>query len=168
MAEVLRNFIDKLKYKAVGSAVAGLTLVLSDVAYENVALIHKYLGYLRQAKDSVMPIAYGFVGLGLNLVGADDALSIGLAKGLKGVFDAFIFKKPFAYAKDAKTIEAFGLDANENVQVIIDGSEVTFTTPPTTDANGNVTIELPTEMGVGKHDLIVKTSKKAFYGAVVV
>jgi hypothetical protein len=168
VAEVIRGIIEKLRDKAIGSGVAGLTLVLGDVAYENVALIHKSLGNLRQAKDAVIPTAFGVIGLALNLVGAEDSLAVGVAKALKGVFDALIFKKPFAFAKDAKTIEVFGLDPNEDVQVIIDGSAVSFTTPPTTDSNGHVVIELPTELSAGKHELIVRTSKKAFYGAIAV
>jgi len=168
MSEQIRAFIDRLKEKAIGSGVGGLTLILNDTLYENVSFIHKYLGYLRQAKDMVVPMSYSLIGMVMNLPGADESLSIGIASGLKGVFDAFVFKKPFAYAKDASTIEVFNLDANETITVIIDGSEVSFSTEPTTDANGNATIKLPSALSSGKHDLIVRTSKKAFYGAIVV
>ncbi len=168
MSEQIRAYIDRLKEKTLGSGISGLTLILNDTLYENVAMVHKYLGYLRQAKDMVVPLAYSAVGMVMNLPGADDAMAVGIASGLRGAFDAFIFKKPFAYAKDASTIEVFNLDANATITVIIDGSEVSFSTAPTTDANGNATITLPTALSAGKHDLIVKTTKKAFYGAIVV
>jgi len=168
VAEALRNFIEKLKEKAVGSGIASLSLVLNDVAYENVAFIHKYLGYLRQAKDCIVPLAYGGIGLGLNLMGAEESLTVGIASGLKGVFDALVFKKPFAFAKDPSTLQVYNLDPNAEVQVIIDGSAVSFATAPKTDSNGNATITLPSALASGKHEIIVKTTKKAFYGVVAV
>jgi len=168
MSEQIRAFIDKIRDKALGSGIGGLTLILNDTLYENVSFIHKYLGYLRQAKDMVVPMSYSLIGMVMNLPGADESLSIGIASGLKGVFDAFVFKKPFAYAKDASTIEVFNLDANVNVDVIVDGSAVSFSTAPKTDANGNATITLPSPLSSGKHEIIVKTTKKAFYGAIVV
>jgi hypothetical protein len=172
VAEAIRGIIEKLREKivekGVGGGIAGLSLVLNDVVYENVAFIHKYLGNLRQAKDCVIPLGYGAVGLGFNLMGADESLTVGIASGLKGVFDALVFKKPFAFAKDPSTIQVYNLDPNDTIQVIVDGSAVTFATAPMTDSNGNATITLPTAMSSGKHEIIVKTSKKAFYGAVAV
>jgi hypothetical protein len=168
VAEALRGIIEKIREKAIGSGIAGLSLVLNDVMYENIAFVHKYLGYLRQAKDCVVPLGYGAVGLGFNLMGSDEALTVGIASGLKGVFDALVFKKPFAFAKDPSTIQVYNLDPNDTIQVIVDGSAVTFATAPMTDSNGNATITLPSALASGKHEIIVKTSKKAFYGAVAV
>lgn len=160
--------INKLKEKGLNYGVASLTLLANDMLFDNVAFIHKYLGYLRQAKDAVIPSIYGIVGTIMNLPGGDEAFTLGVASGLKGVLDAFVFKKPFAYAKDASTLEVFNLDPNDNITVIVDGSTVSFTTAPTTDGNGNATITLPSPLAAGKHEIIVKTSKRAYYGAVAV
>ena len=113
--------IEKLRAKAVsagiGGASGGLALVLSSALYENVPLVHKYLGELRHAKDAVIPVAVGVAGLALDIEGVDNAVVVGVAEGIRGAFDTFVFKRPFAFAKDASTIKVFNLDPNEAVEV---------------------------------------------------
>jgi hypothetical protein len=78
-------------------------------------------------------------------------------------------KTPFAYADDASTIEIWGFDASKPVHVVIDGAEVSFSTRPTTDANGYAKITLPSAMSAGLHTLVVWTEGgKAWAGPAVV
>lgn len=162
------EIVSKLKKVGMGSAISGMVLVGGKYVYENFGLVHKYLGYARNCNEAILPLTYGLIGSVVGLPGSEESLVVGIAKGLDGVMDAFVLKKPFAYAKDASTIEAFNLDANSAVEVYVDGSKVSFTTPPTTDSNGNVVITLPSPMSAGRHDVIVKTSVKAWAGSVAV
>jgi len=168
MAAIISKLKDRLMEIGLGGGAGGLALALNDALYENIPFVHKYLGELRHAKDIVVPIAVGIAGLALDIEGVDSAITVGVAEGIRGAFDTFVFKRPFAFAKDASTIKVFNLDPNEAVEVWVDGGKVTFTTPQTTDSAGNATITLPTALAAGKHEVIVKTSKKAFYGYVAV
>ena len=164
--------IEKLKAKAtsvgIGGGAGGLALVLGDALYENVPLVHRYLGELRHAKDFVVPVAVGLAGLALDIEGVDSALVVGVAEGVKGLFDTLVFKRPFVFAKDSSTLKVFNLDPDEGIEVYVDGVKVAFTTPPVTDSAGNAEVVLPTPLATGKHEVIVKTSRKAFYGYVAV
>lgn len=164
----VRALAEKLKNAGIGSAVAAAALVGGKLAYENVAQVHKSLGSLRGAHKALPPLAYGIVGSMVGLPGSEESLAVGIAEGLDSVVDAFVVKKPYAFAKDSKTIEAFNLDADSNVDVYVDGSKVTFATPPKTDSAGHVVITLPSEMAAGKHDVLLKSSVKAWAGVVVV
>ena len=168
MSEQLSAIVEKLKEKGIGSVVAGGVKIVDDMVFENYAPYHKYLGMLRQARNGLLPFALGVVGAVVDIPYTEESLTVGIADLLKGAYDALVAKKPFVYAKDSKTIEVFGLDTNEDVTVIVDGSAVSFTTPPKTDGNGYASITLPTELSAGRHDIIVRTSKKAVYGIVVV
>lgn len=164
----LNVLIDKLRNVGLGSAVSGALLVGGKFIYENFGLIHKSLGYARNANKSVVPLVYGIVGSIMGLPGGEESLTVGLAEGLDGLVDAFVIKKPFAYAKDSLTIEVFNLDPDSNIDVYIDGTKITFTTSPKTDAAGHAVITLPSEMSAGKHEVLIKSSVKAWAGAVAV
>jgi len=168
MAAIIEKLRAKVTSVGIGGASGGLALTLNDALYENIPFVHKYLGELRHAKDFVVPTAVGIAGLALDIEGVDSAITVGVAEGIKGAFDIFVFKRPFAFAKDSTTLKVFNLDPNEAVEVWVDGSKVSFTTAPTTDSAGNATITLPTALASGKHEIVVKTSKKAFYGYVAV
>lgn len=163
----LQDIINKLREKAVGIGVGGLTLIGEDALFENIAGYHKFMGKLKQAHKGILPSIIGVVGIATGYI-SEEPLVVGLANIIDGLYKFYIDKKPFAYAVDSTTIEAFNLDANANVSVSIDGTAVSFTTPPKTDANGYVKITLPTAMSSGKHEIVVSTGKKAFYGVVVV
>jgi hypothetical protein len=168
VSEQLRVIYQKLTEKGIGSAVAGGVKIIDDAVFENVAVYHKYLGMLRQVRSGVIPAVVGVVGVLGNIPYTEESLAVGIADLLKGAYDALVAKKPFAYAKDSTTIKVFGLDANENITVIIDGSAISFTTPPKTDGYGNAEITLPSALSSGRHDLIAKTTKKAVYAIIVV
>jgi len=168
VSEQLRAIVDKIMDKGIGSAVAGGIKIVDDALFENVAIYHKYVGMLRQIRSGLLPFVTGVVGVVTGIPYTDESLSIGIADLLKGAYDALFAKKPFVYAKDSKTLEVFNLDTNEDVTVIVDGSTISFTTPPKTDGNGYASITLPSDLSAGRHDVIVKTSKKAVYGIVVV
>jgi len=168
VSEQLRAVIDKITEKGIGSAVAGGIKIVDDALFENVAMYHKYMGMLRQIRSGLLPLLTGVVGVVADIPYTEESFSLGIADLLKGAYDALFAKKPFVYAKDSKTLEVFNLDTNEDVTVIVDGSTISFTTPPKTDGNGYASITLPSELSAGRHDVIVKTSKKAVYGIVVV
>jgi len=163
----LQDIITKLREKAIGTGISGLTLVGERALYENIAPYHKYMSMLKQAHKGVLPTIVGVIGVGTGFL-SEDPLVTGLANMIDGAFEFFIEKKPFVYAPDASTLEIFNFDANADVSVTIDGSAVSFQTAPKTDANGYAKITLPTAMASGKHEVVVKTTKKAWYGFVAV
>jgi hypothetical protein len=166
VAEQIRAVINRLRDKAIGTAVASGVSLADKALYDNVAMYHKAMGNLRHFKDGVVPLAYAFIAGALNFYGWDDAITIGIYKELEGVYEAFVRKSPFCFASDASTIKCFNLDPNASVSLKIDGSSVSVSA--STDANGNVTISLSSPMSAGKHEIQVATSKKAFYGFVAV
>lgn len=167
MSEVLRKIERVLMDKAVGTGVGALGLVTEEELFENIAAYHKALGTLRQAHKGVVAAGLGLAGIIIDIKGVDDALSVGLAEMLYGGYEALVKKKPFCKANSGTEIECWGLDANATISSIkVDGNDVTVSA--TTDANGYVKITLSSALSSGKHDLVVVTGKKAFYGVIVV
>jgi hypothetical protein len=72
-------------------------------------------------------------------------------------------REPSVVLTATNTIEAINLDPNASVEVWVDGTKQTFTTTPTTDANGSVTITLPSALPAGVHKVLVHTGFKAAY-----
>jgi len=163
----IQDIINKLREKAIGIGISGFSLVGERALDENVAMWHKWMGKLRQVRKGVLPTIVGVVGVGTGFL-SEEPLTTGLANMIDGAFEFFIEKKPFVYAPDASTLEIFNFDANADVSITIDGSAVSFSTAPKTDADGYAKITLPSAMASGKHEVIVKTSKKAWYGFVAV
>jgi len=166
VAEVLRNLTQRLRERAVGAAVASGVGVAHRVLYDNLPQYHRVMGNLRRFNEGILPLGYAIIGGMANLVGWDDALALGIYKEVEAAYDEMARKLPFCFAKDASTLQCFNLDPNAAVSVKVDGSAVSVNA--STDANGNVTITLPSALSAGKHDVIVSTTAKAFYGKVVV
>jgi hypothetical protein len=164
----LRAWLNTLRTRALSIGASGLVSVADRALYENFALYHKLLGGLMNFREGIIQLGAS-IGLALaRSPGWYETLTVGLVKELDALYDYFVSKKPFAYAKDPSTIIAVNLDPNSAVEVYIDGSKISFATAPTTDSKGSVTISLPSPMSGGKHSIIVKTTNKAFYGYVVV
>jgi hypothetical protein len=72
-------------------------------------------------------------------------------------------REPSVVLTDTSTIDVINLDANKTVEVWVDGSKVTFTTAPTTDANGKASITLPSALAAGAHQVLVHTGFKAAF-----
>jgi hypothetical protein len=124
--------------------------------------------YAKRFDESVLPIAVGVVGVVIRQDVLRKMLIVGLMLAIKDAYNEAM-KTPFVYADDASTIEIWGFDASSGVHVVIDGTEVTFTTRPTTDANGYAKITLPSAMSAGLHTLVVWTEGgKAWAGPAVV
>ena len=90
------------------------------------------------------------------------------AGGSYGVYDAFatvIRDKPKVVITAPNTVEVFNLDPSQTVSVKIDGSAVSFTTPPTTDGNGYAKITLPSALAEGVHTVQVSTNVKCAYAS---
>ena len=88
--------------------------------------------------------------------------------GIKYAVHYGLREEPFLVPLDVQTLEVFNLDPNANVKVIIDGSEVSFTTAPTTDGNGYAKITLPSALSEGTHKILVHTGFKAVYAEIYV
>jgi hypothetical protein len=168
MSEIFNKLKEKTKEKTNGVGLSVLSTLISKYAVENIPIVHKFSGTLKTGTHGVIPFIVGAVGTYMDVKGADDTLSFGMARFLEGIADFYIFKKPFCYAKDSSTIECYNLDANVPVEVYVDGSKITFTEAPSTDGNGNVTITLPSQMSSGTHNIVVLAKEKAFYGVVAV
>lgn len=147
--------------------IASLIPILSKYLNENMAQVHRSLGSLKNFRDSVIPLAYAFLSQYLNLPAQNESFTLAIYKLLDGLYDEFIDKKPFAYAKSSTQIEAFNLDPNAPVSLVVDGTSVSLTNV-TTDGSGHVLITLSTALASGKHFIVVSAGKKAFSGYVVV
>jgi hypothetical protein len=124
--------------------------------------------YTRRFDEAVLPIAVGVVGIIIRQDTLRRMLVLGLMVAIKDAYDEAM-KAPFVYADDASTLEIWGFDASKPVHVVIDGTEVSFTTRPMTDTNGYAKITLPTAMSSGLHTLVVWTEgTKAWAGYAVV
>jgi hypothetical protein len=168
MSQVFEKLKEKTIEKANGVGLSVVSILISKYAVENIPQVHRFSGTLKTGTYGVIPLVVGAVGTYMDVKGADDTLSFGLARTLEGLADFYVLKKPFCYAKDGSTIECYNLDANVPVKVYVDGREITFTEAPTTDGSGKVTITLPSEMSSGVHNVVVIAKEKAFYGVVAV
>jgi hypothetical protein len=70
-------------------------------------------------------------------------------------------REPSVVLTATNTVDVINLDANKTVEVWVDGSKVSFTTAPTTDASGSATITLPSALSAGAHQVLVHTGFKA-------
>lgn len=169
----LRRAYEVIPEPVTKGAIGGIVNIVEDALYENTGL-YKAKVYLRQAAEGLVPTITGIIGfIGREFAGIEelevleDQLAIGLANMIRGAYRYYGSKRPFAVAVDASTIEGWNFDANSSVQIIIDGTDVT-PSGLTTDENGHFKATLASPLASGKHDLIVKTSKKAFHDVIVV
>lgn len=169
----LRRVYEVLPSPTQKGVVGGVVNIVEDVLYENTKL-YKAKIYLKQASEGLVPTLAGIIGfVGREFAGIEelevleDNLAIGIANMIRGAYRHFVSKRPFAVAVDASTIEGWNFDPNDSVQIIVDGTNVT---PEglKTDENGYFKATLATPLDSGKHDLVVKTSKKAFHDIIVV
>ena len=72
-------------------------------------------------------------------------------------------REPSVVITATDTVEVINLDANKTVEVWMDGSKVSFATAPTTDANGNASITLPSALSAGVHKIMVNTGFRAAF-----
>lgn len=170
MAEVLARLREKFEESAVGGGVAGLEIIVHRLLKNNVAPYYRIASKLEKMDDALIPALYGIVG-GLagdrfELPAWDASLSVGIAELLKGVYARFVQKEPFIVVPDASHINAYNLDPNASVSLIIDGTAQNVSV--STDANGSVSITLATPLASGKHEIIVTAGKKSAYAVVVV
>jgi hypothetical protein len=170
MAEVLARLREKFEESAVGGGVAGLEIIVHRLLKSNVAQYYKIASRLEKLDDALIPTVYGLVG---GLVGDrvelpawDISLSVGIAEALKGIYARYVQKEPFVVVPDPSHINAYNLDPNASVSLIVDGVDQRVTA--TTDANGSVSITLATPLTSGKHEIVVVAGKKAAYAVVVV
>jgi len=166
MSQVFDKIKEKTMEKSTGVGLSVISVLISKYAVENIPPVYRFSGILKTGTYGVIPVIVGAVGTYMDVKGADDTLSFGLARMIEGLADFYVMKKPFCHAKDASTIECYNLDANVPVKVYVDGDEITFTEAPTTDGNGKVTITLPSELPSGTHNIVVLAREKAFYGVV--
>jgi len=167
----LRRAYEAVPQPVIKGAVGGIVNIVEDVLYENTAF-YKIKPYLKHASEGVVPIITGAIGfLGREFAGIEelevleDSLALGIANMIRGAYRFYGSKRPFAAAIDASTIEGWNFDANDSVQIIVDGNNVT-PSGLTTDANGHFKATLSSPLASGKHDLVVKTSKKAFHDVI--
>lgn len=171
--EVLRDY-------AIATGVEGLSMYAVDrvwvEAMKNQGFVNTVLKNLKMWSK---PVLYFGVSLAIFVVAGERLTQERLALagravrsigslGIKYALHYGLREEPFLVPLDTQTIEVFNLDPNANVKVIIDGSEMSFTTAPTTDANGYAKITLPSTLGEGVHKILVHTGFKAAYAEVYV
>jgi hypothetical protein len=83
--------------------------------------------------------------------------------GVKEAVLVGIRHRPGVVITDRDTVEVFGLDGDREVEVWIDDSKVSFTTPPKTDGAGHAEIKLPSALSADTHRVLVHTGFKSAY-----
>lgn len=162
MAEVLRR-IDLTTTALVAGVYLGQEILPEQSFwYKNVTINAKHFD------PAALPLAVGVIGFLTRKPPLDKMLIIGLAEAIRDTYKAFVAKKPFVVAKDASTLNIENFDASSAVSVVIDGKPVSFTTAPTTDANGKAAITLPSAMTSGTHKVVVYTAGGASWAGIVV
>lgn len=166
MAEVLGGLARRIDIGTTvlggGVLIAEDELVKQKTWYDNVVKNLKYF------HNTALPIAIGVVGLFVPRYAMLAKMLI--VAGMQAIYDAYVAyvaKRPWVTAKDASTLLLENFDANTTVRVFIDGEEVTFTTPPTTDDAGKAEVTLPSAMTTGIHEVVV-IAGKGWVGYVVV
>jgi hypothetical protein len=114
---------------------------------------------------AVLAIAVGLVGAVTRQELLQRALVWGLAITINEIYDDTIAKKPFVLVQ-SNQIEGWNFDPNENVILIVDGTQVRETV--TTDANGYFKYTPATALASGTHTIVAATSKKAYYETVAI
>ena len=72
-------------------------------------------------------------------------------------------REPSVVLTATNTVDVINLDPNKTVEVWVDGTKQTFSTAPTTDANGKASITLPSALSAGAHKVMVNTGFKAAF-----
>jgi hypothetical protein len=170
VSAVTEKLREKFEDSVIGGGVAGLEIIIHRLLKENVAPYYKFASKLEKMDDGLIPLLYGLVG-GLaedrfELPNWDFAVSVGVAEMLKGFYARYVQKEPYIVVPDPSHVNAYNLDPNAPVTLIIDGTAQNITA--TTDANGSVSITLATPLASGKHQIIVTAGKKSAYAVVVV
>ncbi len=170
MSEVISQLREKFEQSTVGGGIAGLEIIVHRLLKNNVAQYYKIASKIEKLDDAMLPVIYGIVG-GIiadrvELPAWDASLSVGIAEALKGIYARYVQKEPFIIVPDASHVNAYNLDPNASVSLIIDGTSQNITA--TTDANGSVSITLATPLASGKHEIVVTAGKKSAYAVVVV
>jgi len=171
--EVLRDY-------AIATGVEGLSMYGADrvwvEALKNKGFVNSVVKNLKQWSKPVLYFGISlviFIIAGERLTEGRLALagravrSIG-SLGIKYAIHYGVREEPFLVPLDLQTIEVFNLDPNANITVVVDGSEVSFSTTPTTDGNGYAKITLPSALSEGTHKILVHTGFKAVYAEVYV
>ncbi len=120
---------------------------------------------LKNWTDSVLAVAismvtYLFLSERLPEIGVRIVRVLG-SWGVKETLLTGIRFRPAVVVTDAKTIEAFNLDANSPVEVYVDKSKIDVTA--STDGAGYVKITLPESLPAGTHKVMVHTKYKSAY-----
>jgi len=155
MYAVDRVWVEALKNKGfVDSVVKNLKMWAKPVLYFGVSLVVFVL-----AGDKLVQGRLALAGRAVRAIGS---------LGIKYAIHYGVREIPFLVPLDTQTIEVYNLDPNETVKVIIDGSEVSFSTAPTTDGNGYAKITLPSALEEGTHKILAHTGFKAVYAEIYV
>jgi hypothetical protein len=72
-------------------------------------------------------------------------------------------REPSVVLTATNTVDVINLDPSKTVEVWVDGTKQTFSTAPTTDANGSASITLPSALAAGAHRVLVHTGFKAAF-----
>ena len=166
MAEVLRQ-ITRIDIPT--TLVGGACLIGSYEARKQDFWYKNVTKNVRRFDDAVLPIAVGIVGIIIRQPVLQKMLVLGFMVAIKDAYLEYYAKEPWVRANSETELEMWNFDASSVVHVVIDGSEVTFSTAPTTDANGYAKVTLPSAMAAGLHRVVVWTEGgKAWAGFVVV
>jgi len=122
---------------------------------------------LKHYTDSVLAIAISAISIAVAAARMPEfAVRAVRVIGSYGVYKALnklTRREPSVVLTATNTVDVINLDANKTVEVWVDGSKVSFTTAPTTDANGNASITLPSALTAGTHQVLVHTGFKAAF-----
>ena len=155
---------------AVAVGVEGITMYAYDFAVSELKKQSFMTGLVKTLKhytDAVLAIAISAISIAVAAARMPEfAVRAVRVIGSYGVYKALsklTRREPSIVLTDTSTVDVINLDPNKTVEVWVDGSKVSFTTAPTTDANGNASITLPSALAAGTHKVMVNTGFKAAF-----
>jgi len=161
--ELLRNW-------AVAVGIEGGTMYLYEFGVAELKKQSFMSGLIKTLKhytDAVLGVAISAISIAVAAARMPEfAVRAVRVIGSYGVYKALnklTRREPSVVLTATNTVDVINLDANKTVEVWVDGSKVSFTTAPTTDANGNASITLPNALSAGAHQVLVHTGFKAAY-----
>jgi hypothetical protein len=162
--------VELLRSWAIAVGVEGVSMYAYDFAVTELKKQSFMTGLVKTLKhytDAVLAIAISAISIAVAAARMPEfAVRAVRVIGSYGVYKALnklTRREPSVVLTATDTVEAINLDPNASVEVWVDGSKVSFTTAPTTDANGSVTITLPSALSAGVHKVLVHTGFRAAY-----
>jgi len=162
--------VELLRSWAVAVGIEGGTMYLYEFGVAELKKQSFMSGLIKTLKhytDAVLGVAISAISIAVAAARMPEfAVRAVRVIGSYGVYKALnklTRREPSVVLTATNTVDVINLDPNKTVEVWVDGTKQTFSTAPTTDANGNASITLPSALAAGAHQVLVHTGFKAAF-----